>query len=265
MARERERGMSETKVSERDTIKQRVIKLLALTTDRGASEHEAMLAAEKAAELMVHYDIEASELNLKPPKAVMETVVCRKYGSMTIGGPIARHAAQLCDCDTNLDPQDADLPEVWQRTLKTVVFFGMPSDAEVAAYLFDLISNAIVAEIEVYKAGTDYQREIGAGVNGRTAITSFVAGMEARINERLDEMRAQRHQAVQEATGRALVVVKETQIKEDFAATGIKLTRGGGSYRGRGSASANASGRAAGGRVSLSRGVGAGRSTGALR
>jgi hypothetical protein len=102
-------------------------------------------------------------------------------------------------------------------------------------------------------------------VNGRTADTSFVNGMEETICSRLDAMRDEKHQAVQEATGRALVIVKEEQIKADFAATGISLVTGYGSSRGAGSAGASASGRAAGGRVSLSSGVGAGRSAGALR
>jgi hypothetical protein len=255
--------------TERDRIKQKVAKLLNMTVDRGASEAEATFAAEEAARLMAHYDIEASELSIRSTRAVEQTVAVRKYGAMNIGVPAARHIAQFCDCmywlSREVDPRDADLPEVWQRTVRTVVFFGLPNDAEIAAYLFDLISNAIAAEIDIYKASQDYQREIEAGVNGRTAITSFVDGMEKRINERLDEMRDQKHQAVQEATGRALVLVKEEQIKADFEATGIKLVNGGGAYRGEGSAGASASGRAAGGRVSLSSGVGAGRSAGALR
>lgn len=243
-------------MSERDTIKQRVAKLLALTTDRGASEHEAMQAAEKAAKLMAHFDIEATELEVKPSKAVRKTVVCRKYGTMIIAGPVAHHVAQLCDCMYWLSRQ---------RTVRTVIFFGLPADTEIAAYLFDLISNAIVAEINVYKTSADYQRELTAGMNGRTAVTSFVDGMETTICARLDTMRDEKRQSVQQATGRSLVVIKEAQIKEDFEATGIRLVSCRGSYRGAGSAIANASGRAAGMRVSLSSGVGTGRPAGALR
>jgi hypothetical protein len=255
--------------TERDRIKQKVTKLLNMTVDRGATEHEAMQAAEQAAKLMAHYDIEASELSIRSSRAIIQNVVVRKYGSMNIAAPIARHIAQLCDCmywqSPEIDPRDADLPPVWQRQVPTIVFFGLPEDAEIAAYLFDLISNAIVAEIDSYKASQDYRREIETGVNGRTAIMSFVNGMEKTISDRLDVLRDEKHQAVQEATGRALVVVKEAQIEEDFAATGIKLVSGGGSYRSGGSSGAAASGRAAGGRVSLSSGVGAGRSAGALR
>jgi hypothetical protein len=256
-------------MTERDKIKERVAKLLNMTLNRGATESEAMTAAEKAAELMAHYDIEASELSIRSTNAIKQSVAVRKYGSLKIAAPVARHVGQLCDCmywmDREIDPRDTDLPTWWQRQASIVVFFGLPADAEIAGYLFDLISNAIVAEIEVYKESPNYQREVEAGVNGRTAVTSFVNGMEETICSRLDAMRDEKHQAVQEATGRALVIVKEEQIKADFAATGIRLVTGYGSSRGAGSAGASASGRAAGGRVSLSSGVGAGRSAGRLR
>jgi hypothetical protein len=253
-------------MTERDKIKERVAKLLNVTLNRGATESEAMLAAEKAGELMAHYDIKTSELDVRSSRSIQQVVTIRKYGSMNIAAPVARHVAQLCDCrywlSCEIDPRDTDLSPLWQREIRTIVFFGLPADAEIAGYLFDLISNAIGAEIEIYKASEDYRSD---GVNGRTAITSFVNGMEEAICSRLDALRDEKHQAVEQATGRSLVIVKEAQIEEDFAATGIKLVRGGGSYRSEGSAGASASGRAAGGRVSLSAGVGAGRSVGSLR
>ena len=254
--------------TERDRIKQKVAKLLNMTVDRGASDAEATFAAEDAARLMAHYDIEASELSIRSAHAIQQSVVVRRYGSMNIAVEVARHVAQCCDCkywlSTEIDPRDADLPAVWQRSQRMVVFFGLPDDAELAAYYFDQISNIIVAQIDVYKASQDYQREIEAGVNGRAAITSFVAGMEEDYCSQLDAIR-DKHQAVQEATGRSLVLVKEAQIEADFEATGIKLVSTCGSFRGAGSASANAIGRAAAGRASLSTGVGSGRSAGALR
>jgi hypothetical protein len=240
-------------MGERDKIKERVAKLLNVTLNRGATESEAMTAAERAAELMAHYDIEASELSIRSARATKQSVAVRKYGSMNIAAPVAHHVGQLCDCmhwwSREIDPRDTDLPTLWQRRVSTIVFFGLPADAEIAGYLFDLISNTIVAEIEVYKESANYQREVEAGVNGRTAITSFVNGMEETICSRLDAMRDEKHQVVREATGRALVIVKEEQIKADFEATGIKLSTGYESTRGAGSAGASASGRAAGGRV----------------
>ena len=59
--------------TERDRIKERVAKLLNLTLDKGTSENEAIMAAEKAAELMAFYDIEASELSVRSARATKQT------------------------------------------------------------------------------------------------------------------------------------------------------------------------------------------------
>ena len=80
-------------MTERDKIKQRIAKLLNLTTDKGASEAEAMQAAERAAELMAHYDIQASELQIKSARAVSKHALVRRYGNLRIAVPTARHIA----------------------------------------------------------------------------------------------------------------------------------------------------------------------------
>src|SRR5215472_16163901 len=85
-------------MTERDKIKQRIAKLLNLTTDKGASEAEAMQAAERAAELMAHYDIQASELQIKSARAVSKHTLVRRYGNLRIAVPTARYIAALCDC-----------------------------------------------------------------------------------------------------------------------------------------------------------------------
>jgi hypothetical protein len=257
-------------MTERERVRERVAKLLSMTLDRGVTENEAMTAAEKASELMAHWDIEASKLAVRSSRAIQQEATIRKYGSLNIAAPVAHHIAQLCDClywrsAPHVDPQDIDLPPSWQRIIDTFVFFGLPADVEIAGYLFDVISNAIDTEIDAYKATPDYQCEIEARVNGRTAITSFVSGMETRLCDRLDAMRDGKRQTVQEATGRSLVIVKEEQIKADFEATGIKLQMRAASYRGAGSASATASGRAAADRVKLSPGIGRGQPPKALR
>jgi Protein of unknown function (DUF2786) len=237
--------------TERDRIKERVAKLLNLTLDKGASENEAMMAAEKAAELMAFYDIEASELSIRSARATKQTVSARKYGKMIIAAPVAHHVAQLCDC------------MYWgstEETGKHYTFFGLPADAQIAAYLFDLISNGIATEVAMYKASPDYL--ISTGTHGRTLVSSFIADMEDRICARVDALQEEKQSAIQKATGRSLVVIKAAQIVEDFKATGIRLvssgitrSTGGGGY---------ANGQTAGERVPLSSGVGARRSAGML-
>src|SRR5215469_6257630 len=102
-------------MTERDKIKQRIAKLLNLTTDKGASEAEAMQAAELAA----HYDIQASELQIKSARAVSKHNLVRRYGNLRIAVPTARHIAALCDC------------KYWLNREQGVTFFGLPADTEV--------------------------------------------------------------------------------------------------------------------------------------
>jgi hypothetical protein len=83
---------------EREKIKERVAKLLNMTVDNGASESEAMMAAQRAAELMAHYDIEASELSLRYTRAIKQTVTIGKYSNIGIAVSAAYHVARLCDC-----------------------------------------------------------------------------------------------------------------------------------------------------------------------
>ena len=70
--------------SERERVKEKIIKLLNVTRDRGASENEAMMAAERAAELMTHFDIEASELSIRSTRSAEKIAKKRRYGSRQI-------------------------------------------------------------------------------------------------------------------------------------------------------------------------------------
>lgn len=203
--------------SERERIKRRVAKLLNMTLDNGASEAEAMIAAKRAAELMAHYDIEASELSLRDTTSITRTVIVHKYGNVPIGWSAGYHVARLCDCMS------------WYTTAEgrgsnpTFTFFGMPADAEIAAYLFDLISNGILAEIDIYKASSAYRTANIAGAHGRSLVHSFIAGMQDRICARLDALRNEKQQTIYETTWRSLVILKEELIKKDLKTTGIKL------------------------------------------
>src|SRR3984893_9626609 len=153
--------------TQRDRTKERVAKLLNLTLDKGASENEAIMAAEKAAELMAFYDIEASELSVRSARAIKQTVSARKYGKMIIAAPVARHIAQLCDC------------MYWgstEETGKHYTFFVLLAESEMAAYLFDLFIICILAEVTIYKVSPEFLTS--TGTHGRTLVSSFIAGME---------------------------------------------------------------------------------------
>jgi hypothetical protein len=242
--------------SERERVKEKIIKLLNVTRDRGASENEAMMAAERAAELMTHFDIEASELSIRSTRSAEKIAKKRRYGSRQIATSCAYLVAQLCDCMT------------WHHPDRHV-FFGLPHDAEIAAHLFDTISNCILAETDIYKASPDFapaaeRARQEYGIDARAVVGTFITGVEDRICGRLRALRDGKEQAVQEATGRSLVIVKAEQVKNDFEALEIKL-RHRRTQQSVWSAAAYRSGAVAGNRIPLSRGLKSGGPTGRLK
>jgi len=232
--------------SERERVKEKVVKLLNVSRERGASENEAITAAQRAAELMTHFDIEASELSIRSTRSAEKIAKKRRYGSRQIATRCAYWVAQLCDCMT------------WQYPDRHV-FFGLPHDAEIAAHLFDTISNGILAEADIYKASAHFPLAVERarqeyGIDARAVVGTFITGVEDRICGRLRILRDGKDQAVQEATGRSLVIVRADQVKKDFEALEIKL-RHRRTQQSVWSAVAYRSGAAAGDRIPLSRGV----------
>lgn len=179
---------------EREKVKQRVAKLLNVTLDRGASENEALLAAEKAEELMVHYDIELSELSMRSAQAVQKTVTFKRYGNRRLALANSLNIAGLCDCMCWLSKQK-------------ITFFGLPHEAEIAAHLFDTISNCVAAEVGIYRDSNAFvaEKKTNPGLHSRIIIGDFIDGIEKRLNARLKELDANKTRTVQEATGRSVV------------------------------------------------------------
>lgn len=241
---------------ERERVKEKIVKLLNVTRHRGASENEAMMAAERAAELMTHFDIGASELSIRSTRSAEKIARKRRYCSRQIATRCAYWVAQLCDCMT------------WQYPDRHV-FFGLPHDAEIAAHLFDAISNGILAEVDIYKASPHFgpaAERAGQeyGIHARAVVGTFITGVEDRICGRLRALRDGKEQAVQEATGRSLVIVKAEQVKKDFEALEIRL-RHRRTQQSVWSAAAYRSGIVAGDRIPLSRGVKSKGPTGRLK
>ena len=241
---------------EREKVKEKIVKLLNVTREKGASENEPLVAAERAAALMAHFDITATELEIRSVDSIEKTVAKRRYGNLQIAVWCSVLVSQICDCMT------------WHYPDRHV-FFGLPHDAEIAAHLFDTISNCILAEANIYKASPDFVPAAGRarqehGIDARAVVGTFITGVEDRICRRLRALRDGKEQAVQKAAGRSLVIVKAEQVKKDFEALEIKL-RHRRTRQSVWSAAAYRSGAAAGDRIPLSRGVKSEGPTGRLK
>ena len=247
---------STSDVRSRITLKLRA--LLAKTVENGATEHEAMAAAEKASELMEEYDLSYADI---------EQVRDERYGARTrpFGGGTSRRRthheasqthnaiAAFCDC------------RAWYSGIE-MTFFGTVHDTETAHAMADMIRLTMDQEF----AGYLNSRQREQGVHGRTLRASFMMGMAHRISTRLRAMKHERDKRADttaaatgraDAAGRSLVVVAKSEIVKEkanlyFKEKGWKMGSARSGSRSLGSRAAYHAGAAAGDRVGLNPALG---------
>lgn len=234
----------------KDRIKAKIEALLSKTVDNGCTEDEALAAAEKAAQLMLQYEIEVGEIGLRRDAATCKAiwVPYAFYGRKPIGGGVAVGAAELFGC------------RVW-ATGKQVCFFGLAQDAECAARTFQTITAAMLAEMARFKRSDTYHTQACHGTHGKSLMTSFLAGMGRRLYARLVELKNAGDRARNAAAGggTSLVVVKEAIVSDELAKLGLRIGAARKSRTTLRSHSAFSAGAAAGDRVALNKSVAGGR------
>ncbi|MBF0093857.1 MAG: DUF2786 domain-containing protein [Alphaproteobacteria bacterium] len=200
-----------------DKVLGRIQALREKTVDRGCTEQEALLAAEKVAELLDRYGLSLSEVELKNQTcegAGIETGR-KRFGPIDACIPVV---GQFCDC------------RVWSEKTAAgeirYVFFGLPADVAGARYLYDLIELTFETETERFKAGPLYARHHSS--QRRTATTSFQTGLADGIARKLRTLHDEREATLRTSTGRELVPIKEAIVEDELAKLGmIFQTRGG--------------------------------------
>lgn len=236
----------------KDRIKAKIEALLSKTVDNGCTEDEALAAAEKAAQLMLQYEIEVGEIGLRRDAATCKAiwVPYAFYGRKPIGGGVAVGAAQLFGC------------RAWQDG-KRVCFFGLAQDAECAARTFQTITAAMLAEMARFKRSDTYHTLACHGTHGKSLMTSFLAGMGRRLYARLVELKNAgdhaRNAAAAAGGGTSLVVVKEAIVSDELAKLGWQIHAPRKSRTTLRSHSAFNAGIDAGDRVALNKSVASGR------
>lgn len=235
----------------KDRIKAKIEALLSKTVDNGCTEDEALAAAEKAAQLMLQYEIEVGEIGLRRDAATCKAIWAPLafYGRKPIGGGVAVGAAQLFGC------------RAWQDG-KRVCFFGLAQDAECAARTFQTITAAMLAEMARFKRSETYRTTQAChGTHGKSLMTSFLAGMGRRLYARLVELKNAGDLARNAAAGggTSLVVVKEAIVSDELAKLGWQIHAPRKSRTTLRSHSAFNAGVYAGNRVALNKSVAGGR------
>lgn len=249
--------MTETAHNEllREAVARRIRALLAKTQENGATEAEAIAAAQKARELMDRYRLQQTDIEIAAEPICDETIarplrVKTAFVDYCLSG-ISRYCGIRAWFSSTLTPEF--------KTTTQLRFLGLKADVEMARWLYSMIASAILSESNVYW----YAAIKPNGLNAKTtrrAISAFGIGMATRINQRLIDMAKALEPDAKSANGTALVVVKGALVDAAFDKLGIHLQHrsGGGSVR---DAGAYHAGKAAGDRVNLNRPVGENRRT----
>jgi len=205
---------------EREKIATKIRALLNVTIDNGATEHEALFAAEKADALMLEYDL--SSIDLKDPEENYG-----KRGKRFAGGSYKRrayHPSENCIqsiaafCDSKAWYSGFDL-----------VYFGTDQNTEFAWYLTEMIRNAMETEYRAVEPKLKKEAaDNGYRVHGKTLRTSFMLGMAHRVSSRLRELKRARDVQVNDVslvkTGTALTVVRNAVLEQKYKELGMKLS-----------------------------------------
>ena len=181
---------------------EKVRKLLALS--ESSNEHEAVLAAEKAQDLMLRYGIDMAQVAIS-------------QGASTIGIDVAR-------VESKLDPWRRQLADsiaksmggrvVFTRNYRTanvMSFFGPAGTAQSIVALYQHLEAQLVTISAIATAN-----RAETWVHGRTYRTSFLIGAVDRLDGRLARHRTE---VQTEASSRALVIIGsalERAIEERF-------------------------------------------------
>jgi hypothetical protein len=191
---------------------ERIRALRQKTVELGCTEQEAMLAAEKVAEMLERYGLSLSEIELRKQ-------TCEGFGFDTGRKQTApidetfRSIAHFCDC------------RIWSETAANgglrQVFFGLPADVEAARCLKDLAIAAFATETEAFKRGELYRDEPAAG--RRAMVKSFEIGLGGGICKKLNVLKAAREKAASRSTGRDLMIVKRSIVDEEMEKLGLSF------------------------------------------
>ena len=204
------------------------------------------MAAQKVGELLKTYNLSMDRVFLGATKCITDSVITkhRRRGATndyiwTIGS--------FCDCKMWFSSWDNN------RHI-TYYFFGLPTDTEMAKFLYSVVDAAMETETEKYRQSAEYREEVASmgwvgdrRGRGRHLTISFRHGLANKIAQRLHKMMDERHKEEEaeslialplasqdaelpgEATKQptsactSLVLIKRKKVDEEYEQLGLKL------------------------------------------
>ncbi len=230
-----------------DSVKKRILGLMAKTTENGCTEEEALAASAKVQQMLHDYQLDLSDLEIAESKCVEGTYDTEVKSRQPVMGCVTA-IGYFTDtkCWFQSDGEFGHL---------AFKYFGLEHDVMIAEYITKICDWAIIWGGEDFKS-TRYYMEASRSQRSKLK-ASFQQGMAARLAKRLRAMKDEQQRKDIETTGRDLVVVKNAVVEDEWAKKGLTLSKGR-KYGGKVDPYAYAAGQAEGDKVALNPGVGAG-------
>lgn len=200
----------------REALLRKIRALRQMTTARGATEHEASLAATHLAKLISEYQITEDELTLKEDAQgcvadAVRIIRTDRPAWFKCGGAISKLFKTQCWSSHKYE----DLLGLGtDDCVRSLNFYGFPEDVAASCAMMDIIDNACLNE------GLAYAKSRGKPSRGRAAKQANTATRESfslGLADRLSDMIRALLPAQALATGTALIVLKDQLVTDRFA------------------------------------------------
>jgi hypothetical protein len=189
---------------------QRIQALREKTVEQGCTEHEALAAAEKVAELLDRYGLSLNSIEQRAQVCAGIGIDTGRRRASPVDDCVPAIAA-FFDCRTWAEKRGG--------TPIRHIFFGPRADVAAAQYLYDLIEAAFAAETAAFARGDLYA---GLDTGGRRRATnSFQIGLARGIHDKLKRLRQEREAGLRAGSGRDLVAIKAAVVEQELARLGL--------------------------------------------
>ena len=237
----------------KETIAGRIEALLNKTVENGATEEEALMAMEKASELMAKYQMNMTEVQmaaegLTKAEATFDTWIHEFFAFETMGA-IGRLTEVKVWRSNSWD----------KKAPAKFVAYGLKSDVDYADYLLKTLTNFAVLDCARWWRLPENYIPVSKRVPQQATKlkTAFLHGFSLKVQNRIAELAKINKSRDEERKGKGLMVLgnaKKSMIDEALAKQGMKFRSSGGSQRNHAAHATNA-GWNAGDKAGLSRGL----------
>jgi len=230
---------SNTNTPKIDALYRRIAALRQLTEENGATVAEALLAAERIADMLARYDLDMSQVDLRAGAGTAEPYATREYDLGARRKPSIIGAINAIAAYTGTRAwYSAGYGETYR-----VYYFGQPAHTMFAEYLLSTLQDAIRREWQDFR--------LFEPAAGRAARYDFELAMVRTVAKRLRDLVAERR--AHDATGHGLIL--QDKLQTEFNKLGLRLHVAHKTSRGIYNREAGAAGRDAGDRFTVGRPV----------